>query len=177
MLDTNKDTTGKTSIHFYGQFITESVRHGRFTTQIFLVKHTCCTDSVRSDQFQIIACLVFLAWKLQLALIPNQTKTRLEHQLSSSQTRNLNKQFGDFNFPPDGFSFFTEELRIKTFVSTFRNYFRNLENSNFLGKFFWTNKNFALQLQICQKKAGLSFKSNILREGKYLRRKKYLEGI
>ena len=24
MLDTNKDTTGKTSIHFYGQFITES---------------------------------------------------------------------------------------------------------------------------------------------------------
>ena len=134
MLDTNtKDTTGKTSIHFYGQFITNLRPR---TCSIYLTSFSSnfdwiLTAPVRSDQFQIIACL---AWKLQLALIPNQRKTRLEHQLSSSQTRNLNKHFGDFNFPQEGFSFFTEDW-IKTFVSTFRNYFPILENSNFLESF------------------------------------------
>ena len=140
MLDTNKDTTGKLPSTFMDN-LSLNLRHGRFTSH--LSRPTNFSGPFWSDQFQIIPCLSLpcLAWKLQLALIPNQTRTRLEHQLSSSQTRNLNKHFGDFNFPQEGFSFFTEDW-IKTFVSTFRNYFQILENSNFL-KVFWTNKIFA----------------------------------
>ena len=97
------------------------------------------TAPVRSDQFQIIAFLALpcLETSARSNSEPKENTTRaLALILPEPQTRNLNKQFGDFNFPPDGFSFFTEELRIKTFVSTFRNYFQNLENSNFLESFF-----------------------------------------
>ena len=145
MLDTNKDTTGKLPATSMDN-LSLNLRHGRFTSHLSrqTTNISYCSGLLWSDQFQIIPCLAFpcLAWKLSLALISNQTRTRLEHQLSSFQTRNLNKHFGDFNFPQEGFSFFTEDW-IKTFVSTFRNYFQMLKNSNFL-KVFWTNKIFAL---------------------------------
>ena len=56
MLETNKDTTGKLPSTFLDN-LSQNLRHGRFSSDL-LVKQLAL---VRSDQFQIIACLAFLA--------------------------------------------------------------------------------------------------------------------
>ena len=82
MLDTNKETRGKLPATSMDN-LSLNLRHGRFTSHLSrqTTNISYCSGLLWSDQFQIIPCLAFpcLAWKLSLALISNQTRTRLEH--------------------------------------------------------------------------------------------------